>query len=320
MSRRVLVSCPLLHDDIQTYDETFDKYDIEYDIPNVEQQLDESELLKIIPRYDGVIAGDDEFSALVFEAAENLEVVVKWGIGMDNIDHEAAEANGVDVYNTPGAFAPEVADVTIGYAVMLTRRLHEIDREVRRGNWFTPQGVSLAGKTMGIVGVGSIGEAVARRAAAMGMDLLGYDPVPIDEQLKSETGLHSVELEALFDEANLVTLHCPLTDATRKIVDRDELDAIGPDGYLINTSRGELIDESSLVTALQEDRIAGAALDVFETEPLPENSPLVDSDAVILGSHNAQNTEKAVWEVHDRAVERLLHSFGKTVTVNERPI
>jgi len=317
MARRILVSCPLMHDDIDSYAELFAEHNVEYDVPEIEQQLSETDLLEIIDRYDGVIAGDDEFSARVFEDAERLDVLVKWGIGMDNIDQEAAKANGVTVHNTPGAFSAEVADIVIGYAIMLTRQLHHIDRRVRQGNWYTPQGVSLSGKTMGIVGVGNIGSAVARRAAALGLNLLGHDVVLIDEELKFETGLQSVDLKTLLDESDIVSLHCPLTEETRRIIGKKELEAIGPEGYLINTSRGELVDEPALVSALEDDRIAGAALDVFETEPLPADSPLTDIDSVILGSHNAQNTEEAVWAVHDRAVELLLNSVGEEVTLSE---
>lgn len=317
MSRRILVSCPLIHDDIDEYQHVFERCDIEYDVPAVDQQLDETELLDIIDRYDGVIAGDDEFTAAVFEQAENLDVVVKWGIGTDNIDQDAAEANDIAVHNTPGAFSAEVADVVIGYAVMLTRELHRVDDAVRDGNWYAPQGVSLAGKTLGIVGLGNIGSAVARRGAAMEMDLLGHDVVPIDAELQDETGIQSVDLETLFARSDVVSLHCPLTPESQQMVSSAELDAIGSDGYLINTSRGKLVDEDALVAALQDGRIAGAALDVFETEPLPADSPLTDLDSVILGSHNAQNTVEAVSQVHDRAVQTLLDAFGEDVTVGD---
>jgi D-3-phosphoglycerate dehydrogenase len=309
-----------MHDDVESYAEVFAEHDIQYDVPEIQQQLDENDLLEIIDKYDGVIAGDDEFSARVFESAEQLDVVVKWGIGMDNIDQEAADAHGVTVHNTPGAFSAEVADVVIGYVIMLTRQLHEIDREVRRGTWYTPQGVSLREKTMGIIGVGNIGSAVARRTAALEMNLLGHDVVPIDEKLKSETGIQSVGLESLLKQSDVVSLNCPLTEETRGLIGEEELDAIGPEGYLINTSRGELVQERELITALENDQIAGAALDVFKTEPLSKDSPLTDIESVILGSHNAQNTKEAVWAVHDRAVELLLNSFDIEGAVSDRHI
>lgn len=318
MSRRVLVSCPLIHDAIETYDSLFAANDIEYDVPSVDQHLTERELLQIIDQYDGVIAGDDEFTADVFDAASSLNIVVKWGIGTDNIDQTAAAERGITVQNTPGAFSDEVADLVVGYAVMLTRKLHHIDAAVRDGEWYAPQGVSLAGKTLGIVGVGNIGAEVAKRAGAMEMDLVGYDVEPIDASLRESTGLRSVDLETLLVESDVVTLHCPLTPSTRNLIDASAIEAIGEDGYLINTSRGDLVVEDALVTALENGDIAGAALDVFETEPLPDDDPLTELDSVILGSHNAQNTVEAVSEVHDRAVQALFDGFGVSADVVDR--
>ncbi|MEF8790851.1 MAG: phosphoglycerate dehydrogenase [Haloarculaceae archaeon] len=311
---RVLVSCPLVLDAADDYADVFDEYGIDYDIADVDQQLDEAELLDLLPDYDGILAGDDELSARVIEASPRLKAIAKWGIGTDDIDFEAAEANGVAVSNTPGAFADEVADVVIGYAIMLTRELHHVDREVRAGNWYCPRGVSLAGRTFGIVGVGSIGSAVARRAAALGMDVLGHDVEPIPEDLREETGIEPVGREHLFERSDLVSLNCALNDATAGMVDADALDRLGPEGYLVNTSRGGLVVQDDLVAALEEDRLAGAALDVFETEPLPPESPLTGMENAILGSHNAQNTAEAVARVHDRAVANLVEDL-----TGERP-
>jgi len=311
---RVLVSCPLVLDAADDYADVFDEYGIDYDVADVDQQLDEAELLDLLPDYDGILAGDDELSARVIEASPRLKAIAKWGIGTDDIDFEAAEANGVAVSNTPGAFADEVADVVIGYAIMLTRELHHVDREVRAGNWYCPRGVSLAGRTFGIVGVGSIGSAVARRAAALGMDVLGHDVEPIPEDLREETGIEPVGREALFERSDLVSLNCALNDATAGMVDADALDRLGPEGYLVNTSRGGLVVQDDLVAALEEDRLAGAALDVFETEPLPPESPLTGMENAILGSHNAQNTAEAVARVHDRAVANLVEDL-----TGERP-
>jgi len=308
---RVLVSCPLIQDAMGEYDHQFAAHDITYDVVEVDQQLDEDELLEIIDEYHGVIAGDDEFTRAVFERADRLQVISKWGIGTDNIDHDAAEEFSVNVYNTPGAFNDEVADVVIGYAIMLTRQLHHIDRSVRNGDWICPRGTSLADKTFGVIGVGDIGSAVAKRAHAHGMEVLGNDVVPLPDELK-EIGMKKVDKQTLFEEADLVSLNCVLNKATRKMVGGTQLERLGEGGYIINTARGELIDESALVEALQTGTIAGAALDVFEEEPLPESSPLTEMDNVILGSHNAQNTSEAVSRVNDRAVENLFEELGET--------
>jgi D-3-phosphoglycerate dehydrogenase len=303
---RILVSCPLIHDSIEAYDDLFAEHGVSYDVPDVDQQLDEPELLEVIDRYHGVIAGDDEFTARVFEAADRLQVVSKWGIGTDNIDHAAAEDHGVAVRNTPGAFDDEVADVVVGYAIMLTRKLHHIDRAVRDGKWYAPRGVSLSSRTLGVVGVGDIGSTVARRGHALGMDVLGNDVRDLPTDLREDTGIEPRDRRELFDESDVVSLNCALTPETRGMVGREELDRLGPEGYLINASRGEVVDEDALIDALEEGTIAGAALDVFETEPLPTDHPFTDMENVILGSHNAQNTQEAVDRVNDRAVENLL--------------
>jgi len=307
---RVLVSCPLIHDAIDDYAEKFAAEDIDYDVVTVDQHLDEAELLDRIEGYHGIIAGDDELTAAVFEAADDLQVVSKWGIGTDNIDFEAAEEHDVEVYNTPGAFADEVADVVIGYVIMLTRDLHLIDAGVRRGEWPTPRGVSLPGRTFGVLGVGNIGSAVARRAAAHGMDVLGHDVQPLPEDLRADIDIESVGQDELFERSDIVSLNCALTPETRGLVGPEELAALGEGGYLVNTCRGEVVQQDALVDALREGTIAGAALDVFEEEPLSADDPLTEFESVILGSHNAQNTEEAVARTNDRAVENIIDGLG----------
>jgi len=303
---RVLISCPLITDSIDDYDDQFAANDIEYDVADVDQQLSETELLDVIDEYDGVLAGDDEFTRRVVEEAPKLKVISKWGIGMDAIATDAAEEHGVAVYNTPGAFSDEVADVVMCYAIMLTRHLHHVDCAVRASDWYCPRGTSLVDKTFGVIGVGNIGSAVVGRAHAHGMKILGADIRPISEDLVAETGVKQVNPEELIAQSDLVSLNCSLTDETHDLIGTDELELLGEEGYLINTARGELIKQEALVTALEDETIAGAALDVFEEEPLPGDDPLLNFDSVILGSHNAQNTTEAVDRVNDRAVENLI--------------
>ena len=308
---RVLISCPLITDDIDQYADAFAEDNIAYDVASVDQQLNEDELLKIIDKYDGVLAGDDEFTRKVIAASDRLKIIAKWGIGVDAIDTEAATEHGGAVENTPGVFNDEVADVVTGYAIMLTRQLHHIDRAVRDGNWTCPRGISLAGKTFGVIGVGNIGSTVARRAYALGMTVLGNDIKPFPESLKAEIDIERVGRDELLDRSDMVSLNCALNPATRKMIGVEELSRIGENGYLINTSRGALVDQAALVEALDSETIAGAALDVFEREPLPVDDSLTEFDNVILGSHNAQNTEEAVSRVNDRAVQNLIDGVVK---------
>jgi D-3-phosphoglycerate dehydrogenase len=299
-----------MHNKIESYRSIFEKYEISFDVPDVDQQLTEEELTEIIEPYHGVVAGDDEFTAEVLDKALNLEVISKWGIGTDNIDQTAAADRDITVYNTPGMFNEEVADVVIGYAIMLTRDLHHIDRAVRAGDWVCPRGTSLSGKTFGVIGVGDIGTEVARRAATLGMDVLGQDVRPIPEKLRKDTGIEATDRRDLLERSDIVSLNCPLTPDTRKMIGPSALEHIGSNGYLINASRGELIEQGALVEALQSGIVAGAALDVFETEPLPKTNPLTEMDNVILGSHNAQNTVEAVERTNQAAIKNLLRGLG----------
>ncbi|MXR21802.1 phosphoglycerate dehydrogenase [Halobacterium bonnevillei] len=315
---RVLISCPLIKDNIHDYADEFDAHDIEYDVADVDQQLTASELLDVIDRYDGVLAGDDEFTSEVIESADSLTVISKWGIGIDAIDTQAAEDNDVTIHNTPGAFNNEVADVVTGYAIMLTRELHHVDSSVRNGDWVCPRGVSLAGKTFGVIGVGDIGSTVARRADALGMNVLGADIQPLPDDLVADTGIEHVDREELLRRADVVSLNCALTPETQSMIGETELELLGPNSYLINTARGKLVDQDALVEALEKDAIAGAALDVFEEEPLSEDDPLTELDSVILGSHNAQNTEEAVSRVNDLAVENLISGLVEDYSLSSR--
>lgn len=310
-THRVLVTCPLIQDSIDEYADQFAANDVEYDVADVDQQLSEAELLDVIDGYHGIIAGDDELTERVLEAADELSVIAKWGIGTDNIDLEAARDRGITVQNTPGAFATEVAAVVLGYAVMLTRKLHLIDRAVRNGEWHCPRGRSLEGKTFGVVGVGNIGSTVARRAAAFDMEVLGVDVEPFPQSLHEDVDIERVDRRALFERADVVSLNCALTTETRDMVDDDALASLGPEGYLINTGRGELVVEEALVEALRDGALAGAALDVFRQEPLPADHPLTEFENVILGSHNAQNTVEAVEAVNDRAVQNLIDGLAE---------
>jgi D-3-phosphoglycerate dehydrogenase len=307
----VLVTCPPMQRTVDDWKGQFDALGIEVGMPAVVQQLSPATLIELLPRYDGMIAGDDPMPAEVLESARRLRVVSKWGIGLDSIDLQAAERLGIRVTNTPDTFGDEVADVAIGYMVMLARQLHRIDRSVRDGSWDKPQGISLAGRTLGIVGLGSIGRAVARRGIAMGMRVIGHEVSPPTGERAAELGVQLVGFETLLVESDLVSLHCPLTDQNRHMIDAARLSRMRPGAFLVNTARGPLIDQTALVDALQSGHLAGAALDVFEEEPLPIASPLIRMESVILGSHNASNTREAVARVNELAIENVLKGMGE---------
>jgi D-3-phosphoglycerate dehydrogenase len=238
--------------------------------------------------------------------ADRLRAISKWGVGIDNIDLEAARSRGIRVTNTPAAFGDEVADVVIGYLVLLARNLHRIDKQVREGEWAKPEGVSLAGRTIGIVGLGDIGMAVARRTLAMGMSVLGSELDGKRRDRAAGLGVEVVDLDRLLASVEVLSLNCPLTPATYHMIDSAAIGRMKPGTWIINTARGGLIDEGALVVALADGRVGAAALDVFETEPLPSDSPLRGMAHVILGSHNSSNTREAVERTSARAIENLV--------------
>jgi D-3-phosphoglycerate dehydrogenase / 2-oxoglutarate reductase len=311
MKHRVLITCRQLQESIDEYRPLFAEKGIRIDLPPVVQQLSEAELLNIIDRYDGVIAGDDPFTARVIDRAQRLKIIAKWGIGTDAIDIPHARARGVLVQNTPDVFADEVADVVMGYAILLARQLHRLDIAVRAGEWLKVRGTTLRGRVMGVVGVGSIGRAVVRRARACGMVVVGTDVASVVDGFMAETALELMERDELLARSDFIALCCNLTPENRHLLSWPEFDRMRAGVRIINAARGPLIDEAALVAALESGRVAGAALDVFEVEPLPFDSPLRHFDQCIFGTHNASNTVEAVRRVNELAIENLLRALDE---------
>jgi D-3-phosphoglycerate dehydrogenase len=274
----------------------------EVETPNVVQTLSEEELMERLPGFDGWIIGDDPATRRVFEAGRKgrLRAAVKWGVGVDNVDFEAAKDLGIPIQNTPGMFGREVADVAMSYVAALARHTFEIDRAVQRGGWPKPRGTSLAEKTVGLVGFGDIGRSFAKRALAAEMKIVAYDPF-----FEASPDLPSVESAAWperIEECSFLAFCCALTKDNRHMLDREAL-ARAKDGlFVVNVARGPLIDESALVEALESGRVAAAALDVMEQEPLAADSPLRRFPQNIYGSHNGSNTHEAVYATSERAV------------------
>lgn len=294
----------------ELYRPQFEKVGIAIDMPNLVQQLSEEELIEIIGQYDGMIAGDDPVTDRVLAHGERLKIVSKWGVGIDNVDQQAAARLGIKVTNTPGTFGGEVADVTIGYLIMLARQLHKTDEAVRKGQWPKIQGRSLANTTLGIVGLGSIGFSVARRALAMDMNVVGYEVVADAAARANRAGVEVLPFEDVLKRSDFLALCCPLTNETHHIIDRTALETMKHGTSLINTARGGLVDEAALVKNLQSGRVRAAALDVFEVEPLPLESPLRWFDQVILGAHNSSNTLEGTLRVNELAMRNLFEGLG----------
>ncbi len=227
--------------------------------------------------------------ALMDAAGPRLVCVANVAVGFDNIDIPAATERGIVVTNTPGVLTDATADLTFALVLAVTRRLCEGERVIRSKtpwSWqmFYMLGSGLADKTLGVVGMGAIGVAVARRARAFGMNIVYSGPVRATAEVEAELGARQVELDELLDQAHVVTLHCPLTDETRHLMNAERLRRMRKDAYLVNTSRGPVIDEAALVEALRAGEIAGAALDVFEHEPAVSPA-LLEFDNVVLVPH-----------------------------------
>lgn len=312
MKWRVLISAPYMLPVLDEYRPIFAENDVEVIVAPVRERLSEAELLPLIGDVDGAICGDDRFTERVLRAAPRLKVISKWGTGIDSIDLQAAERLGICVCNTPGAFTDPVADTVMGYILTFARQLHWMDQDIRAGRWQKRLCVSLQERVLGVVGVGDIGKAVARRAVAFGMHVLGNDIVEIPASFIAATGLEVVSLDELLVRTDFVSLNCTLNPTSYHLIGQRELALMKPTAYLINTSRGPVVDEQALVQALQERQIAGAALDVFEEEPLPPDSPLRALDNCLLAPHNANSSPQAWRRVHENTIHNLLEGLRAT--------
>jgi D-3-phosphoglycerate dehydrogenase len=307
---KVLVTCPPMVRMIDEFRPHFARLGVEVTAPAVVQTLPESELIDLLPQFDGWIIGDDPATRAVFAAgkAGKLRAAVKWGVGVDNVDFVAARELGLPITNTPGAFGGEVADVAVAYVTMLARELATIDRGVRAGGWPKPAGVSLAGKTVGLVGYGDIGRNVGRRLAAADMKLIAYDPA----LTAAPEGVEVAQWPARVEEADFLVFTCALTPKNRHMLDAGVLATTKRGVRIVNVARGPLIDEPALVAALRSGQVRSAALDVFEVEPLPADSPLRGMEQCVFGSHNGSNTVDAVRRTSERAIGLLAGYLGLT--------
>jgi D-3-phosphoglycerate dehydrogenase len=260
---------------------------------------------------DGIICGDDRITQRVMEAAPRLKVISKWGTGIDSIDAEAAARQGIPVYRTRNAFSEPVADTVLGYMLTFARKLPWLDRDIRQGRWEKPRLMALGECVLGVVGVGDCGKAVVRRAVSFGMRVLGNDIVKLPDDFVTATGLEVVSLEKLLATADFVSLHTDLNATSYHLIGKAQLELMKSGAVLINTSRGPVVEEPALIQALQDRRIAGAALDVFEEEPLPAGSPLRVLDSCLLAPHTANSSPGAWDRVHENTVRNLLEGLHK---------
>ena len=311
MKYTVLITAPYMIPVVDRFKPMFDKYGIEPIIPDVQERMEEADLLKYAGEFDGAISGDDRYSARVIEAcAPRLKVISKWGTGIDSIDAEACSRYQVKIGRTLNAFTLPVADTVLSYILAFARRQPWMDKEMKAGKWEKMPGMALSECTLGVIGLGNIGKAVVRRAQAFGMKVFGNDIVEIDQAFINETGIEITNLWSLLSRSDFVSINCDLNPTSHHLMNADTFCLMKPNAVLINSARGPIVDEEALIEALQAKRLAGAALDVFEHEPLPLDSPLLKMDNVLLAPHNS-NSSPAAWEkVHWNTIRNLLDGLG----------
>lgn len=305
----ILVTCRQMQVELPRHLERIERLGYEVVAPELggRQQFSAAELLEYSPDLMGMIAGDDQLNGEFFDGATQLKTVIRWGIGVDNVDQAAARQHGVTVRNTPGVFGYEVADSAFGYILNLARGYIVVDAAVRRGEWPKWEGVTLAGARLGIVGLGAIGREIAKRGMSFDMDVVGCDPFVTS----APAGVSMVDLDKLLATSRFIVLACPLTPETFHLINADRLSLVRPDAYLVNVARGPVVLETDLIGALTSGRVAGAALDVFEIEPLPLDSELRELPNVVLGAHNGSNTREGVVRASKAAVDFLLEELAR---------
>ncbi len=272
----------------------------------------EEDVIRAARDADALIIGFVPITARVMDALPRLRCVVRYGVGYETIDVPAAAARGIQVANVPDYCIPEVADHAMALLLALARKVIPLDASVRRGEWATLKTAKPAhrieGQTLGLIGMGRIGSAVARRALGFGMRVIAHDKYLSSERAQA-VGAALVDLDTLLREADFISIHTPLTPETRHLINAEVIGKMKPSAYLINVARGAIVDTRALADALRMGRLAGAALDVFEQEPLPADHPIRNAPNVILHPHAAWYSEEAMIQLQVNAAEEVARAL-----------
>jgi D-3-phosphoglycerate dehydrogenase len=303
---KVLISAPYMQPIVERFRAELEARGVELFVPPVMERFEEADLLSFMADVDGAITGDDRFTRRVLEASPKLKVISKWGTGIDSIDRQACAEMGIAVRNTPNAFSEPVADSVLGYMLCFARNLPWLDRNMKSGVWHKIDGRTLGESTIGVIGVGDVGKAIVRRAAAFGGKLLGNDIKAIDPTFTEQHGLEMTSKEDLLRRSDFVVTSCDLNPTSYHLMSDIEFMLMQPTAVFINCARGPIVDEPALIRALDSKTVAGAALDVFEHEPLPVDSPLLKMDNVMLSPHNTNSSPRCWEHVHLNTIRNLL--------------
>jgi D-3-phosphoglycerate dehydrogenase / 2-oxoglutarate reductase len=311
MTTTILLSAPYMIPVFDRFRSIFEASGLKVIVPDVHERMSEVELMEYAGLIDGVIGGDDRFTASVLQAfTPRLKVISKWGTGIDSIDQDAARNLGVEVCNTPNAFSHPVADSVLQYILLFARGGTILDKKMKSGRWEKIITPALNECTLGVIGVGNVGKQVLRRAKPFGCRLLGTDIIEINPEFVSEINVEMTDLKTLLRESDFVSVNAGLTPSSFHLINAQALALMKPSAYLVNTARGPIIEQPSLVEALISGKLAGAGLDVFEDEPLSVASPLLKMDNVYLSPHNTNSSPRA-WEiVHFNTLRNLFNGLG----------
>jgi D-3-phosphoglycerate dehydrogenase / 2-oxoglutarate reductase len=311
MKNRIVISAPYMIRILDTVRDIFISNGIEIIVPEVKERLEEYELIPLLENADAIICGDDRITSRVLKSAKRLKLIYKWGTGIDSIDVDACREYGVKIRNTLNAFTEPVSDTVMAYILSFSRRINETNKDMHEGIWEKKVGCSLSECTLGVIGVGNIGKAVSRRAIPFGMRVCGNDIKEIDKSFLDETPIDVVSLDQLLSESDFISLNCDLNPSSHHLVNASRIDMMKKGVVLINTARGPIVNEADLVVGLQSGHIAGAGLDVFEEEPLPDSSPLMGMDNVLMSPHNSNSSPRAWDRVNKLTIQGVIDELSK---------
>jgi len=306
-NKTILLSAPYMMPFKERFLPIFKHYGCEMIVADVKERLSEKEILKYAGKFDGTVCGDDRYTAEVIkQCTPRLKVISKWGTGVDSIDKETAEKFGIQVFRTLNAFTVPVSDSVMGYILAFARWQPWLDADIKSGAWEKMPGRALSECTLGVIGVGFIGKEVLRKAHTFGMRMLANDIIAPPQDFVTRYGVKMVSLVELLKNADFISVNCDLNPSSFHLLNADALSNLRPGAVVINTARGSIIEEPALIQALLHNRLGGAALDVFEVEPLPLDSPLLKMKNVMLAPHNSNSSPLAWEKVHWNTIRNLL--------------
>ncbi len=311
MKYKILVTAPPILPKIENYKKIFDENNAKIFTPNfkVIESLSAKQLIPLMKDVDGVLCGDDEINIDVLRSANKLKVVSKWGTGIDSIDADSAKKLGIKVMRVKDVFSDPVSDTVLSYILIFCRKILEKNQIVKNNEWKKTESFTLKEKKLGIIGLGHIGMSLAKKAIGLGMKVYGNDIVKKKYESQS---LKIVNLDYLLKNSDFISLHTDLNKSTYHLIGKDQLSMMKKDSIIINTSRGAVIDQIELENALSENKIGGAALDVFEEEPLPKNSKLKKFENVLLSPHNSNASVEVFNKVDIRSINNIFDFLEKT--------